>query len=183
MDCVDQEFPQSVDKQTTYLTIQLQLQDFDSYSSSSKRKAREDETSDESIAFQLQKQELENLSIFLSDRRMTQSIADAVQTDEPLLGETLSQEDIAVRDRGMARRLTKGAETWDVDYPDSRSKSQLLDDELLAKLQILYVSGFEETREVAVAALSSVTFADKNGRIAAVNNGMNIVCLFVQTKS
>ncbi|KFY26711.1 hypothetical protein V493_03912 [Pseudogymnoascus sp. VKM F-4281 (FW-2241)] len=147
MDCVDQEFPQGVDEQTAYLIIQLQLQDADFYSSSSKGKAREDEISDESIAFQLQKQELEGLSIFLSDRRMTQSIADAVQTDGLILGETLSQEDIAVRDRGMARRLTEGAETSNVDYPDSRSKSQLLDDELLAKLQILYVSGFEETRQ------------------------------------
>lgn len=144
---VDQEFPQGVDEQTAYLIIQLQLQDADSYSSSSKGKARGDETSDESFAFQLQMQELETLSIFLSDRRMTQSIADAVKTDGPILGEALSQEDIAVRDRGMARRLTEGAETSNVDYQDSHSKSQLLDDELLAKLQILYVSGFEETQQ------------------------------------
>ena len=41
---------------------------------------------------------------------MTQSIADAVQTDGPILGETLSQEDVAARDRGMARRFTEGAE-------------------------------------------------------------------------
>ncbi len=109
MDCVNQDFPQGVDEQTAYLIIQLQLQDFDSYSSSSKGKAREDETSDESIAIQLQKQELENLSIFLSDRRMTQSIADAVQTDGPILGDTLSQEDIAARDRGMAAHADDSA--------------------------------------------------------------------------
>ncbi|KFZ20941.1 hypothetical protein V502_02968 [Pseudogymnoascus sp. VKM F-4520 (FW-2644)] len=147
MACVNQEFPQGVDEQTAYLIIQLQLQDADYYSSSSKGKAREDEASDESIAFQLQKQELENVSIFLSDRRMTKSIADAVQTDGPILGETLSQEDVAVRDRGMARQFSEGAETSNVDYPDSRSESQPLDDELLAKLQVLYVSGFEETRQ------------------------------------
>jgi hypothetical protein len=147
MACVYQEFPQGVDEQTAHLIIQLQLQDADLYSSSSKGKAREGEASDESISFQLQKQELENMSLFLSDRRMTQSIADAVQTDGPILVETLSQEDIAARDRGLARRFTEGAELSNVDYPVTRSGSQLLDDELLAKLQVLYVSGFEETRQ------------------------------------
>ena len=51
MACIYQEFPQGVDEQTADLIIQLQLQDADFYSSSSKGKAREDEVSDESIAF------------------------------------------------------------------------------------------------------------------------------------
>ena len=121
MACVYQEFPEGVDEQTAHLIIQLQLQDADFYSSSSKGKAREDEASNESIAFQLQKQELENVSLFLSDRRMTQSIADAVQTDGQILVETLSQEDIAARDRGLARRFAEGAELSNVDYPVTRN--------------------------------------------------------------
>lgn len=75
---VYEEFFQDVDEVTANLIIQLQLYDVDFFSFSSKGKAREDETSDKSLAFQLQKQELENISLFLSDKRMTQSIADAV---------------------------------------------------------------------------------------------------------
>lgn len=141
---VYEEFFQDVDEVTANLIIQLQLYDVDFFSFSSKGKAREDETSDESLAFQLQKQELENISLFLSDKRMTQSIADAVQTDGQLLRETLSQEDIVARDRDLARQLTDGAELSNADYPDAHSEPQLLDDELLAKLQVLYVSGLTE---------------------------------------
>jgi hypothetical protein len=147
MACVYEEFLQGVDEQTADLIIQLQLEDADFYSSSSKGKAREDEISDESLAIQLQKQELENMSLFLSDKRMTQSIADAVQTDGQILRETLSQEDIAARDRDMARQFTDGAEPSNVDYPNACSEPQPLDDELLAKLQVLYVSGFAERRQ------------------------------------
>lgn len=58
--------------------------------------------------------------------------------------ETLSQEDIVARDRDLARQLTDGAELSNADYPDAHSEPQLLDDELLAKLQVLYVSGLTE---------------------------------------
>ena len=65
-----------VDDETAKLIIQLQLDDIDY--SSSKGKGRADDISDISVAFRIQKEELENIALFLSDKRMTRSIALAV---------------------------------------------------------------------------------------------------------
>ena len=76
---------------------------------------------------------------------MSRSIADAVQTDGQILREASSHEAIVARDLDLARQLDDGAELSTSNYSDVQLKPQLLDDEdLLAKLQILYVSGLTE---------------------------------------
>ncbi|EEH33161.2 IBR finger domain-containing protein [Paracoccidioides lutzii Pb01] len=130
------ELLQGIDEQSAAVVVQLQLQDAELYFFSSKGKSREGELSDESLAFQLQKQELENFSSLHADNQMARSMATAILTDGQLLTETLSQEEIAARDRDMARQLADGA----VQSHNS------FDDEFLEKLRVLYVSGFEDVR-------------------------------------
>jgi hypothetical protein len=109
-------------------------------SANRKGKGREGEVTDESLAFQLQKQELENAALYFSDRRMTQSIANAVQTDGPIVMNTTFQENIAVRDRDLVQGLGANTELPNIDYPNPDSVSHEVDDELLTKYQALFVS-------------------------------------------
>lgn len=147
MACVCGGFLQGVDEQTADLIIQLQLQDADLYSSFSKGKSREGEMSDESLAFQLQKQELESISLLRTNDRMARSIAFAVQADGQLLMETVSQEEIATRDHCIARQLTDGVAPSNMDYPGGDTEAQSFDNELLEKLRVLYVSGLEDAQQ------------------------------------
>lgn len=140
------ELLEAIDEAIGNMIKQLELVHTNVFSTSSSGKASEDGTSDESLALRLQKRELDNLSLLLSDKRMARSIAEAVQSDGQVLTETLSQEHIVARDRELARQLTDGAEALDADDPDVHSEPEELDDELLAKMQVLYVSGLTETR-------------------------------------
>jgi hypothetical protein len=90
---------QSMDDLTAALVIELQLEDAETVSSSFKGKAHEGTLSDAELALELYKQELKRNASIFSDRRMTRSIALAVQTDGNVLAESMSQEQSAARDR------------------------------------------------------------------------------------
>jgi hypothetical protein len=128
-------FPQDIDEQTADLIIRLQRADAESYSSSHKGKSREGEFSDEGLAFQLYKQELE-------------SIAYAIQTDRQISMDTVSQGYVAKRDCDVAHRLTEGAAISNTENPETNSKAQLQHDGSLTKLATLYVSGPKESQQV-----------------------------------
>ncbi|KAH2301911.1 hypothetical protein KXV98_004556, partial [Aspergillus fumigatus] len=116
-----------IDQPTADLLIQLQLQDAGLYFESSKGKSRD--PTDEELAFQLQNEELEIISQLLADRRMATSFAAAVQADGCIVAVNQVEEDNACKDRDIAPTL---------------------DDETLAKLQILYVSGMEGYHNIGV---------------------------------
>ncbi|KAM0170241.1 hypothetical protein ACHAPF_009224 [Botrytis cinerea] len=131
-----------IDDETAKLIIQLQLDDIDY--SSSKGKGRTDNVSDISVAFRIQKEELENIALFLSDKRMTRSIALAVQTDGAVLTEAVSRDDVLVRDHSMALQLYRGPAAPAIIPeipPPAALNTQILNEEVLQKLQMLYVSG------------------------------------------
>jgi hypothetical protein len=128
-----------VDQPTAELIVQIQLQDAISYSETSKGKSRE--PTDEELAFQLQKDQLEAVSHTLKDRRMAMSFASAVQADGRILAETQVEEESASKDRIAARQWMDGE--YLVLSDDLEPETAGLDDETLAKLQILYVSGLE----------------------------------------
>ncbi|KAF5869055.1 putative ibr finger domain protein [Botrytis fragariae] len=131
-----------IDDETAKLIIQLQLDDIEY--SSSKGKDRPDDVSDISVAFKMQKEELENIALFLSDQRMTRSIALAVQTDGAVLTEAVSRDDALLRDHSMALQLYRGpskSATTSQVTPPVAPNTQILNEEVLQKLQILYVSG------------------------------------------
>ncbi|KAF7924926.1 uncharacterized protein EAE98_007014 [Botrytis deweyae] len=131
-----------IDDETAKLIIQLQLDDIEY--SSSKGKGRADNVSDISIALKMQKEELEHVALFLSDQRMTRSIALAVQTDGVVLTEVVSRDDVSARDHSMALQLYRGPSTPTTTPqvpPPAAPNTQILNEEVLRKLQILYVSG------------------------------------------
>jgi hypothetical protein len=133
---------QSIDDPTASLLIKLQLDDATTICSSFKGKAREGKLSDAELAFQLYEEELERNALILSDRRMTKSIALAVQRDGNTLAHTMSQEQIAARDRDMACALSGngislGARPWTV-------ASEEAGEELLQKMAALWMSPIEE---------------------------------------
>ncbi|KAK2766907.1 hypothetical protein FQN54_006222 [Arachnomyces sp. PD_36] len=142
--------PPATDDDSIDLAIQLQLQDAELYESSSKGKGREDEESDELLAFRLQAEELENLPMFRADNQMARSMASAVYEDGPLLAEIHSQEQAAERDHGVARQMDDGVDPTDTGELGANVGPHVLDDELLEKLRVLYISGWEDPHEYQV---------------------------------
>ncbi|KAM3079643.1 hypothetical protein ACMFMG_006056 [Clarireedia jacksonii] len=128
------------DEQTLALIIDLQLEDLNRYAT--KGKQREGDLSDDALAIQMQKEELDAISTFLSDRRMVRSIAAAVQVDAQVLFDVTSQEIIAIEDHEVAARLSEGA-----PMPNTGSlqtdQLQTLDDALFTKFQTLHVGRSE----------------------------------------
>ncbi|KAI9832527.1 MAG: hypothetical protein M1819_004316 [Sarea resinae] len=103
-----------------------------------KGKSREDQgPTDAELALRLYQQELESHASIVSDRRMTRSIASAVQADGPILTGTVTEEDRMARDRDMAQRLTNGAEIAFSEPKDRTTSTFIEDDELLDKLRAL----------------------------------------------
>ncbi|CZT06991.1 related to IBR finger domain protein [Rhynchosporium agropyri] len=141
--CIAESSLCTLDQQTADLILQLQLEDAEVYFSSTKGKGREGEVSDEMLAFELQRQEIENMSLFRTDNRMARSMGSAVVSDGELLSDAWFLDDIAARDREIAHQLDRGIETSDAEL--LRGSTIILDDETLEKLRLLYVSGFDDS--------------------------------------
>lgn len=131
--------PENIDQETADLILQLQLEDASLYFETSKGKSRE--LTDEEIAFWMQQEDLQNTSNLAKDKRMAISFYFAVQADGQAIADSEMEDKIAARDRELARNwrnddqpVTKETQPGiDPDY---------LDDEILEKLQALYMSGF-----------------------------------------
>ncbi|OKL62264.1 hypothetical protein UA08_02807 [Talaromyces atroroseus] len=128
-----------IDQPTAELIVQLQLEDAAFYFESSKRKSRH--PTSEETAFQLHNEELDGAFQFLADRRMAMSFAAAVQADGQTLANSQIEEDTATKDRDIASHWVENGSP--VTLEDPQKESTALDDEILAKLQILYMSGLE----------------------------------------
>ncbi|KAF2992879.1 hypothetical protein E8E15_000036 [Penicillium rubens] len=72
--------------------LEIQIQGACSYSETSKGKSQD--PTDEGLAFQLQKEQLEAISHTLKDRRMVMSFAAAVQADGRILAESQAEEEL-----------------------------------------------------------------------------------------
>lgn len=144
----------AVDEESATLIIQLQLEDVDYIFSNAKGKSPEGSLSDTNLALRLYKQDLETGASVISDRRMTQSIARAVQTDGSVLRESLAEEGCAAKDREMAQRLDNGSDVSSVTSTDNQLE-ETMDDEFIAKLQALYVSKIESGQQLSCDSLAS----------------------------
>lgn len=109
--CIYESPLSTLDQQTADLILQLQLEDTEVYFSSAKGKGREGEVSDETLAFEMQRQEIETMSLFCTDNRMARSMGSAVVSDGQLLLDSWFLEDTAARDREIAHQLNRGIET------------------------------------------------------------------------
>ncbi|KAK4234216.1 hypothetical protein C8A03DRAFT_18838, partial [Achaetomium macrosporum] len=115
------------------LALELQHEDLERLKKAAKGKGREGETGDLNFAIQLYEAELALCTLIASDQSMYESIARAVRLDADLIGTILLEEEQAALDREFAR---------------------ILDEQLLAKLEALYVSPEEHPAESSTRAAS-----------------------------
>ncbi|KAI9741310.1 MAG: hypothetical protein M1834_003027 [Cirrosporium novae-zelandiae] len=125
------------DDDSAEFILQLQLEDIQQMTQCSKGKSREGEVSDAEVALNLFKQSLETCQEILADRRMTRSIANAVQNDGQVVSELFAEEERAVRDRDYALQLNGSTvRSRRLNEPIKED----IDDTILSKFAAIYVS-------------------------------------------
>lgn len=134
-----------MDEATARLIFQLQLEDLQEVTTTSKGKQRAGEVSDFEVALSCYKSELESGTTFVSDRCMCMSIARAVHQDGNVVNELRAKEEQAAEDRRLALRSQDGniPPPCDIDGKPQgkRIGDDDLDDELLTKMEALYILG------------------------------------------
>lgn len=125
----------SMDLETANLILSLQLGDLEELCASSKDKNRDGELSDTQFALFLLEQNLKAAQSVVSDRRMTQSIANAVQADGELISNVVNEEELACGDHTLAHRLNGSNVISEVHLSPEN-----LDEKILSKLAGLYMS-------------------------------------------
>lgn len=101
--------PPDIDEETALLIAQLSLDDLVELETSRKGKAREDvPPTDEERAFDIQRQLLEEFLRFDQDRRLAQSLDNALDVDQDILAVLCDVERAADDDRRAAEALSRG---------------------------------------------------------------------------
>ncbi len=131
-------YASSLASEDLYLALQLQREDLEMLKNGRKGKAREGETDDFNLALQLYEADLASCAAVASDRSICGSIARAVRSDADLISAIVLEEEQAALDREFACGLSTGA----IRTTPARPTSALTipDEELLARLEALYVS-------------------------------------------
>ena len=173
-----------LDDETASLIIQLQREDVERLTRSSKGKQREGEISDADLALQLCMEELTLFAPFRADLQMARSVGTAVITDVALLNEESQLEHQASRDREMATRLLAQS---DNDVPNlgsstSSSEEEDFDDVTMAKVQAQnyvrmldmrsqsVVQHHPKAESSAQAASRKAAYFDKSSRCVACSD-------------
>lgn len=135
MDIIDLS---GLDEETAALIIQLQLEDSQALAEQhgGKGKAPEGSITDSQVAFRLYAKDLERSAFLTADRQMAKSIVRACQADADALETALAQEQAEAFDRRAACRLGGVAAPTDA----GTSNAEPLDDEVLERLEALYVA-------------------------------------------
>ncbi|KAF3763266.1 hypothetical protein M406DRAFT_49512 [Cryphonectria parasitica EP155] len=139
-----------IDDKTAIIILRLQAEDLEEFSrhraANAKGKERHDHIDDLGVALELHKAEIQSRITFLSDRQMTLSLARANREDGGLISNLTAQDVQIARDWRLACKLAnKKTALMQGPGPDkaARLKKQpdTVDDELLKKLDEMYVSG------------------------------------------
>lgn len=135
-----------MDSKTASLILQLQIEDSTNLLSSyeGKGKGIEGVLTDTQLALQLYTEELERNATIISDRHMTRSLARACQSDGDILALSFSQEQREARDRQVAMRLGGLDVPLAIAGIEVVANGEELDDEVIKKLNALYISAAEE---------------------------------------
>lgn len=128
-----------LDDATAALILQLQDRDIEEHLRARKGKVRDDQLSDADLAMEIYQQELKERHAILNDRCMSRSITEAVMTDAPLLKDSLSEEDTAIRDRALAHQLA--GDSGPSEAIEEIAAKHALEDGVMARLGALYVWG------------------------------------------
>ncbi|RMZ89571.1 hypothetical protein DV736_g3185, partial [Chaetothyriales sp. CBS 134916] len=124
-----------LDDASAELILRLQLDDVKSFKERCRGKQKEGDVDDGEYAATLLEKNLHEINMFLTDRRMTRSVANAVQTDGPLLEKSVLEEQTACEDRAIAHRFNGSHANSDVHL-----QPEPIDDAILSKLAGRYVS-------------------------------------------
>jgi len=117
-----------MDDATANLILELQLSDINTMQSSSTGKGRKGELTDAELALSLLQQNLEEIHSIMSDRRMTQSIATAVETDGNIVAAATNEEHIAHGDNALAHSLNGRSR-----IPENKIPAEMLNDHVLVE--------------------------------------------------
>ncbi|RMZ84686.1 hypothetical protein DV737_g946, partial [Chaetothyriales sp. CBS 132003] len=94
-----------LDDASAELILRLQLDDVKSFKEQRGGKQKAGDVDDSEYAATLLENNLREIIMFLTDRRMTKSIANAVEADGTLLEKSACEEQTACEDRALANRL------------------------------------------------------------------------------
>ena len=125
----------NIDSETANLILQLQLEDVQELRERSKDKQRDGDLTDAQLALSVLEQDLECVRSVISDRQMTQSIADAVRGDAEAIASVVREEEVACEDHTFAHRMNGSDVTSAV-----RLQSDALNEKILARLAGQYIS-------------------------------------------
>ncbi|KAL4966216.1 BRcat and Rcat domain-containing protein [Aspergillus stella-maris] len=153
-----------IDQATADLIIKLQLEDACLYFETSKGTSRE--PTDEEIAFRMQQENLQNAPNLAEDRRMALSFYFAAQTDAQAIADSETEEKVAARDRELARNWRDDSQPVTTEEPQPGIDPDYLDDEIIEKLQALYMStviGCYEENDTNSDHAESSAWAAKRG--------------------
>ncbi len=132
---------EELDAETLLLVMRMQLEDLEDLASLRKGKHREGETRDIDLVIDSYKEELEAYAALASDQAMCRSIARAVDLDADVIHASVLEDEQAAQDRQLALN-PEGSTEEVVARPETIRK--VFDEELLSKLQALYVSAPKE---------------------------------------
>ena len=124
-----------IDDATAELILQLQLADLEDLKDSRPGKQREGITNDSEVAADLLEESLEDVRSQLADRRMTKSMAEAVQAEGAIVTRNVLEEESAGDDHALAHRLNGSSVVSDLGR-----ESQPVDDTVLSILAGRFVS-------------------------------------------
>lgn len=138
------DISESMDPETARLVLQLQLDDLQTLTDTTKGKQPEGTIDDFELALNLYKAELESTSETFADKHMSQSIANAVREDGELINRWVAEESRAAADRSLAWQLETGTTPTNDNVTTELSTAGTnvdIEDELVDKLAALFVFG------------------------------------------
>ncbi|RYP54640.1 hypothetical protein DL770_010955 [Monosporascus sp. CRB-9-2] len=135
-----------MDDEDLVLILKLLQEDGQAVMDATQGKGKQPEgvETDQSLAFKLQIEELQNAEIVAMDRRMTRSIQQAIQVDSDALARLLDDERQAQSDRAFSIALSKGQVVPGDAPPRDTRKAFGDEDDFLDKLSCIYVTGIKD---------------------------------------
>ncbi|KAI3323796.1 hypothetical protein HD806DRAFT_495616 [Xylariaceae sp. AK1471] len=133
----------SADDESLCLILDLLREDVRQMASNSKGKQREGVLSDAELALQLYTEDLNQATIYATDRRMTRSIQEAVQADAHILTLSEREERVAGYDRDIATALFAGR-ALDSARESVNNGPSAAELEMVEKLTATFITGTED---------------------------------------
>lgn len=134
------------DDESLALILSLLHEDAHQFESTSKGKQVEGTLTDSDLALQLHKEELNRVTTYASDRRMTKSIQKAVQADTDALLTSEREENVAQNDRALAVAISQGTSLAPTQTSIKAGPSEV-ELEWLEKLSAIYITGIGEEED------------------------------------